>query len=120
MRCETGFVLSWSLGHRVAKFQQVNKGRSNVHRDALEFPDGKIVPLTQLCEGQRATVLQLPALPRVTADNADLHDLLAMSSQIGPGMCSLAYAVARALEFCRPVAPRRRSTTYSRAVFGAA
>jgi hypothetical protein len=78
VRFETGFVLSWRLGHRVAKFQQVNKGRSNVHRDALEFPDGKIVLLTQLCEGQRATVLQLPALPRVTADDAQLHDLLAM------------------------------------------
>jgi hypothetical protein len=78
VRCETGFVLSWRLGHRVAKFQQVNKGRSNVHRDALEFPDGKIVLLTQLCEGQRATVLQLPAPPRVTADNAQRHDLLAM------------------------------------------
>ena len=77
VRCETGFVLSWKLGHRVAKFQQVNKGQSNVHRDALEFPDGKIVLLTQLCEGQRASVLQLPALPRVTADNAELHDLLA-------------------------------------------
>ena len=78
VRFETGFVLSWRLGHRVAKFQQVNKGRSNVHHDALEFPDGKIVLLTQLCEGQHATVLQLPALSRVTADNAQLHDLLAM------------------------------------------
>ena len=28
--------------------------------DALEFPDGKIVLLTFLEEGQRATVLQLP------------------------------------------------------------
>ena len=78
VRFETGFVLSWRLGHRVAKFQQINKGRSNVHHDALEFPDGKIVLLTQLCEGQHATVLQLPALSRVTADNAQLHDLLAM------------------------------------------
>ena len=77
VRCETGFVLSWRIGHRVAKFQQVNNGRSNVHHDALEFPDGKIVLLTQLCEGQHASVLQLPALPRVTADNAQLHDLLA-------------------------------------------
>ena len=78
VRFETGFVLSWRLGHRVAKFQQLNKGRSNVHRDALEFPDGKIVLLTQLCEGQHATVLQLPALPRVTADDVQRHDLLAM------------------------------------------
>jgi len=35
VQCETGIVFSWRLGHRVAKFQQVNKGRSNVHRDAL-------------------------------------------------------------------------------------
>ena len=54
----------------MAKFQQVNKGRSNVHHDALEFPDGKIVLLTHLCKGQRATVLQLPARPRITVDDA--------------------------------------------------
>jgi hypothetical protein len=47
----------------VARFQQVNNGKRHVHRDALEFPDGKIVLLTQLREGQNATVLQLPALP---------------------------------------------------------
>ena len=76
VRCETGIVFSWRLGHRVAKFQQVNKGRSNVPRDALEFPDGKIVLLTRLCEGQHATVLQLPALPRVTVDDAQRHDSL--------------------------------------------
>ena len=76
VRCETGIVFSWRLGHRVAKFQQVNKGRSNVQRDALEFPDGKIVLLTRLCEGQHATVLQLPALPRVTLNDAQRHDSL--------------------------------------------
>ena len=76
VRCETGFVLSWRLGHKVAKFQQVNRGQSNVHHDALEFPDGKIVLLTHLCEGQRATVLQLPARPRVTVDDAQRHDSL--------------------------------------------
>jgi len=74
VRCETGIVFSWRLAHTVAKFQQVNKGKSNVHHDALEFPDGKIVLLTRLCEGQRATVLQLPALPRVTVDEAQRHD----------------------------------------------
>jgi hypothetical protein len=31
------------------------------HHDALEFPSGQVVLLTRLCEGQRATVLQLPA-----------------------------------------------------------
>ena len=82
VRCETGIVFSWRLAHTVAKFQQVNKGKSNVHRDALEFPDGTIVLLTHLCEGQRATVLQLPARPRVTVDDAERHDSLVVSPVI--------------------------------------
>ena len=35
------------------------------HHDALEFPDGQIVLVTHLREGQRASVLQLPAQPNV-------------------------------------------------------
>jgi hypothetical protein len=53
-----------SLGKKVAQFRQVNVGTPGVHHDALEFPDGEMVLLTRLCEGQRATVLQLPASPR--------------------------------------------------------
>ena len=34
---------------------------------ALEFPDGQVVLLTRLCEGQHATVLQLPASRPVNA-----------------------------------------------------
>ena len=79
IRCETGLFLSWGLGHKVAKFRQIDKGRSNVHHDALEFPDGKTVLLTQLCKGQRATVLQLPALAGVTVDEAQPHDLTVVS-----------------------------------------
>ena len=54
------------------------KNRSNVYHDALEFPDGKIVLLTHLCKGQRATVLQLPASPRVTVDEPQQYDSLAV------------------------------------------
>ena len=53
----------WSKGaikHRTAIFRQINKAVLHTHHDALEFPDGKIVLLTLLEEGQRATVLQLP------------------------------------------------------------
>jgi hypothetical protein len=56
------------LGDKVARFWQVSMDRPNVHHDALEFPDGQIVLVTRLCEGQRATVLQLPAPPRVTRE----------------------------------------------------
>jgi hypothetical protein len=51
-----------SIGHKTAIFRQVNKDMPRTHHDALEFPDGKMVLLTNLCEGQEATVLQLPAL----------------------------------------------------------
>ena len=27
VRCETGVLFAWRLGHRVARFRQVNKGR---------------------------------------------------------------------------------------------
>jgi hypothetical protein len=45
----------------VARFRQVNLNRPAAHHDALEFPDGKIVLVTDLREGQHATVLQLPS-----------------------------------------------------------
>jgi hypothetical protein len=76
VRCETGLLFAWRLGHKVARFRQVNKGRSNTHHDALEFPDGKVVLLTQLCKGQHATVLQLPVSSPVTANGAQRHDSL--------------------------------------------
>lgn len=48
------------IGHRVARFRQINTDRLDTHHDALEFPNGRIVLITRLCEGQTATVLQLP------------------------------------------------------------
>ena len=39
-----------------------------MHHDALEFPDGQMVLLTSLLEGQQATVLQLPAQPVTAAE----------------------------------------------------
>jgi hypothetical protein len=57
-------------GEKVARFRQVNTDEPHVHHDAIEFPDGQIVLVTRLCEGQRAIVLQLPAAPR-TRDAED-------------------------------------------------
>ena len=54
--------------HQTAIFRQVNKDEPRVHHDALEFPDGQRVLLTELCEGQEATVLQLPAQPATAAE----------------------------------------------------
>ncbi len=61
----------WSIFHsrkrvgKVARFRQLDTEKPNAHHDALEFADGQIVLVHALCEGQRATVLQMPASPRV-------------------------------------------------------
>lgn len=49
------------IGARVARFRQINMNRPDSHHDALEFPNGRVVLVTRLYEGQVATVLQLPA-----------------------------------------------------------
>ena len=51
------------ISYRTAIFRQINKDKRATHHDALEFPNGEIVLLTTLVEGQQATVLQLPAAP---------------------------------------------------------
>jgi hypothetical protein len=56
------------IGEKVARFRQINMEEPNAHHDALEFPNGKIVLLTRLSEGQHATVLQLPAQPKSPAE----------------------------------------------------
>lgn len=53
-----------NFGQRVARFRQVNVENPMAHHDALEFSDGAIVLVTNLREGQRATVLQLPSTGR--------------------------------------------------------
>ena len=55
---------------RVARFRQVDKDVLHLHHDALEFPDGRTVLVTRLVEGQRATVLQLPAMPHAAQEAA--------------------------------------------------
>jgi hypothetical protein len=44
----------------LARFWQVDTGIANAHHDAIEFPDGRIVLLTLVFAGQRATIMQLP------------------------------------------------------------
>ena len=74
------FFIGWKeekLSHATAIFRQVNKNEPMQHHDALEFPDGRIVLLTKLSEGQEATVLQLPAQP-TTAAEADAQKRVAL------------------------------------------
>lgn len=58
-----GAIFRKRVHHNVARFRTLDLDNPNRHHDALEFPDGQLVLLTQLDPGQRATVLQLPAIP---------------------------------------------------------
>jgi hypothetical protein len=55
------WIIKNTIHHKTAIFRQVNLDKHYAHHDALEFPDGQILLLTYLMEGQQATVLQLPA-----------------------------------------------------------
>jgi hypothetical protein len=54
--------------YKTAIFRQINRQQPHMHHDALELPDGQTMLLTFLCEGQEATVLQLPAKPTSGAE----------------------------------------------------
>jgi hypothetical protein len=71
----TCFQIGWLscrekvIKHKTAIFRQIDKETMMVtHHDALEFPDGQIVLLTRLSEGQRAMVLQLPPETRTAVE----------------------------------------------------
>jgi hypothetical protein len=55
------FLPNRKYSHQVARFRQINPDNPVAHHDALEFPGGETVLVTNLCEGQLAMVLQLPA-----------------------------------------------------------
>jgi hypothetical protein len=70
--CTSHRLVGWGtkkINHKTAIFRQIHKEAPHVHHDALEFPDGEVVLLTDLNEGQEASVLQLPAQP-TTEDEA--------------------------------------------------
>jgi hypothetical protein len=56
------------MQYKTAIFRQINREQPHMHHDALELPDGQTLLLTFLCEGQEATVLQLPAKPTSEAE----------------------------------------------------
>ena len=71
IRCSTSTLFGGNVrmvNHKTAIFRQVNKDNPRTHHDALEFPDGQVVLLTLVFEGQEATVLQLPAQPETATE----------------------------------------------------
>ena len=60
VKYDNRWIWTRTTEYRVGKFNQIDAHIPDRHHDAIEFPDGSHVLLTQLCEGQRATVLQMP------------------------------------------------------------
>jgi hypothetical protein len=71
VKCLRTGLFGWrdkTINYNTAIFRQINRDKMMAHHDALEFPDGQVVLLTALDEGQQATVLQLPARPTTAAE----------------------------------------------------
>jgi hypothetical protein len=60
VKYDNRWIWTRSTGYRVGKFNEIDPHIPDRHHDAIEFPDGTHVLVTQLCEGQRVTVLQMP------------------------------------------------------------
>jgi hypothetical protein len=64
VKYDSRWIWTRQINFRVGKFGTVDQNIPDRHHDAIEFPDGSRVLVTLLCEGQRATVLQLPVIPQ--------------------------------------------------------
>ena len=82
VKYDNRWIWTRTTNYRVGKFNSIDPHVRERHHDAIEFPDGSYVLVTQLCTGQRATVLQLPVTAPVaerktteagTAPAASLH-----------------------------------------------
>ena len=62
VKYDSRWIWTRTIGFRVGKFNMINPHVKERHHDAIEFPDGSFVLVTQLCQGQRVTVLQLPVV----------------------------------------------------------
>ena len=69
VKYDNRWIWTRTLGWRVGKFNRIAPDVPDRHHDAIEFPDGSHVLVTQLCEGQHVTVLQLP-VPQAAAERA--------------------------------------------------
>ena len=66
VRYDNRWIWARAINFRVGKFGAIDPDVPHRHHDAIEFPDGSNVLVTQLSEGQRVTVLQLPVVHQGT------------------------------------------------------
>ena len=70
VKYDNRWIWTRTTGFSVGKFNTIDAHLRERHHDAIEFPDGSYVLVTQLCTGQRATVLQLPMVHPVVERTA--------------------------------------------------
>ena len=86
VKYENRWIWTKAINFRVGKFGAIEPEVLHRHHDAIEFPDGSTVLVTQLRKGQRATVLQLPIGAQVSerspkaATPAEAHETAAASA----------------------------------------
>ena len=86
VKYDNRWIWTKTINFRVGKFGAIEPDVPHRHHDAIEFPDGSNVLVTLLCEGQRATVLQLPMGTQVSerspkaATPAEAHETAAASA----------------------------------------
>jgi hypothetical protein len=66
VKYDNRWIWTRTVGFRVGKFNTIDPHVRERHHDAIEFPDGSYVLVTQLCEGQQVSVLQLPVTQQTT------------------------------------------------------
>jgi len=64
VRYDSRWIWTRRTSFRVGKLGAIDRHLPDRHHDTIEFPDGSYVLVTLLCEGQHATVLQLPVAER--------------------------------------------------------
>ena len=67
------WIWTRTINSRVGKFGKIDPQVAERHHDAIEFPDGSYVLVTQLVDGQRVTVLQLPVTRPITTPASKEH-----------------------------------------------
>jgi hypothetical protein len=67
VRYDNRWIWTRTINSRVGKFGKIDPLVPERHHDAVEFADGNYVLVTQLVEGQRVTVLQLPVTRPIAA-----------------------------------------------------
>jgi hypothetical protein len=84
------------VNHKVARFRQIDLDDPHVQRDALEFPNGRVLKVSQLAAGQTATVLQLPVATQHPEHAHTEHVARSSDSRVAlnrgafrPGMASI-------------------------------